>query len=380
MRPWWRGNGVNVMFLNILRGLFVLLMAAVAWSYLNLHWLVFAITVSIAVLFVCVDILSPRRKLVLFSGMLFGLVVGLAITFVLHFVIKLLVDLIIPATDRIIYNEPSLIEYLTLIVALISCYLSISFVLQTKDDIRFIIPYVEFTKKVKGARPLLVDTSALIDGRISDVVGTGIVDSQIVVPRFVLQELQAVADSGDKLKRNRGRRGLEVLTRLRENARTDVILYEGHAHDQAPDAGVDEQLMNLARELNGRVLTNDYNLNKVAQLRGVDVINLNDLAGALRPVVLPGEKMTVRLIKPGEAASQGVGYLEDGTMVVVEQGRALVSQEVEFTVTSALQTSAGRMIFGRLPVATGVAAPSSARRSSNREEQGNRASEELPSK
>jgi uncharacterized protein YacL len=370
------------MFLNILRGLFVLLMAAVAWSYLNLHWLVFAITVSVAVLFVCIDILSPRRKLVLFSGLLFGLVVGLAITFVMHFVVELLVDLLIPVTDRVVYNvqKTLLINYLTLIVGLVSCYLSISFVLQTKDDIRFIIPYVEFTKKIKGARPLLVDTSALIDGRISDVVGTGIVDSQLVVPRFVLQELQAVADSGDKLKRNRGRRGLDVLTRLRQGARTEVILYEGHAHDQPSDAGVDEKLMNLAKELNGRVLTNDYNLNKVAQLRGVDVINLNDLAGALRPVVLPGEKMTVRLIKPGEAAGQGVGYLEDGTMVVVEQGRSLITQEVEFTVTSALQTSAGRMIFGRLPVATGAPAPSAGRRSSTREDHSDRASEELPSK
>jgi uncharacterized protein YacL len=235
-----------------------------------------------------------------------------------------------------------------IVIGVVLTYLAISFVLQTKDDFRFIIPYVEFSKQTKGSRPMLLDTSVLIDGRVADIAETGILESRLIVPRFVLSELQTVADSGDKLKRNRGRRGLDVLQRLQSNKRTEVIMYDSSARDAGPE-DVDAKLMNLAAELSGRVLTNDFNLNKVASLRGVDVININDLANALKPVVLPGERMTVRLLKPGESPGQGVGYLVDGTMVVVEQGRPHLNEEIEFTVTSVLQTSAGKMIFGRLP-------------------------------
>jgi uncharacterized protein YacL len=238
-------------------------------------------------------------------------------------------------------------EYINMLVGVISCYLSISFILQTKDDFRFVIPYVEFSKQTKGARPMLLDTSVLIDGRINDVAATGILESQLIVPRFVLHELQAVADSSDKLKRNRGRRGLDMLAKLQGTEHADVILYDSHTREESTE--VDQRLVALAKELNGRILTNDFNLNKVAQLRGVDVVNINDLANALKPVVLPGERMMVRLVKPGETPGQGVGYMEDGTMVVVEQGRNHLNEEVEFVVTSALQTSAGRMIFGRMP-------------------------------
>jgi len=227
------------------------------------------------------------------------------------------------------------------------CYLAISFILQTKDDFRFIIPYVEFNKKTKGARQIILDTSVLIDGRIKDIAATGILESQVVVPRFVLDELQGIADSADKLKRARGRRGLDVLTELRRGPKSDVIIYDSSA--TGPEAKeVDQRLMELAEALNARVLTNDYNLNKVAQLQGVDVININELAIAVKPVVLPGEKMTVRIQKPGEESGQGVGYLEDGTMVVVEQGGSWIDQEIEFLVTNTRQTAAGRMIFGRI--------------------------------
>jgi uncharacterized protein YacL len=246
------------------------------------------------------------------------------------------------------------------VLGVICCYLSISFILQTKDDFRFIIPYVEFSKQTKGSRPILLDTSVLIDGRITDIAATGVFDSQMIVPRFVLDELQLVADSGDKLKRNRGRRGLDVLTRLRGQPRTEVILYDHSVHSETDIDGVDQKLLALARQLNARVLTTDFNLNKVAQLRGVDVININDLGHALKPVVLPGEKMQVRLMKGGEEPGQGVGYLDDGTMVVVEHGKAHLNEEVEFTVTSALQTSAGRMIFGRM--GDGVASAPAPRR------------------
>ena len=352
------------MILQILRALFILLMGAVAWNFLgDLGWLTMAFTLALALLFVGADIVSPRRKLALFSGVLFGLAVGVAISFALGYVVDLIFAQIIPLTETVPDSKrlDSLTKFIKLVVGIVCCYLSVSFVLQTKDDFRFIIPYVEFSRTTKGARPTLLDTSVLIDGRIADIAATGFFESQLVVPRFVLQELQAVADSGDKLKRNRGRRGLDVLTKLREASRVDVLIYEGiphhHHHHPGPEdpaeQTVDDRLLALATELNGRVVTTDYNLNKVAQLRGVNVLNINDIAHALKPVVLPGEKMTVRLIKAGEAAGQGVGYLDDGTMVVVEQGRGHINEDVDFTVTSALQTSAGRMIFGRLVDGTG---------------------------
>jgi len=185
----------------------------------------------------------------------------------------------------------------------------------------------------------------LIDGRIADIIETGMIETQLVVPNFVVDELQAVADSADRLKRNRGRRGLDILGRLRKGTKADVTLYESPRQEKG---AVDQQLVELARALNARILTNDYNLNKVAQLTGVGVININDLATALRPVVIPGEKMRVQVVKLGEEAGQGVGYLNDGTMVVVEQAKPHLNQEVDFVVTRELQTSAGRMIFGRM--------------------------------
>lgn len=361
------------MVLVILRALFILLMAAVGYFFMtqpadfwgNATWLALPAALVLGVLLVCIDILSPRKKLAIFSGTLFGLVVGVAIAYALSFVVRLLVEQWQPpaslrndprAIALFISNRDGMREYINMLVGVISCYLSISFILQTKDDFRFVIPYVEFSKQTRGARPMLLDTSVLIDGRINDIAATGILESQLIVPRFVLLELQAVADSADKLKRNRGRRGLDMLAKLQGTAHAEVILYDSSARDEAVE--VDQRLVSLAKELNGRILTNDFNLNKVAQLRGVDVVNINDLAGALKPVVLPGEKMTVRLIKPGETPGQGVGYLEDGTMVVVEQGRNHLNQDVEFLVTSALQTTAGRMIFGRMPDgAPGPSAP-----------------------
>jgi uncharacterized protein YacL len=217
---------------------------------------------------------------------------------------------------------------------------------------------VEFSKQVRGARPIIVDTSAIIDGRILDVADTGVLESRLIVPRFVLHELQLVADHGDKLKRNRGRRGLDVLNKLQSNRKVEVILYDwtGHASPEETE-DTDQKLLALSKELNGRLMTTDFNLSKVAQVRGVDVININELAGALRPTVLPGERLHVKLVKAGEDPSQGVGFLDDGTMVVVEQGRSHLNDDVELTVTNVLQTSSGRMIFGRLTNAPPTPAP-----------------------
>jgi uncharacterized protein YacL len=218
--------------------------------------------------------------------------------------------------------------------------------MQTKDDFRFIIPYVEFAKEVKGIKPYILDTSVVIDGRIADVVETNILDNQLIMPRFVLAELQSIADSGDKMRRARGRRGLDILNRLRNNKQLEFKIYDREHPDMA-DQPVDMKLVLLAKHLEAKVITGDYNLNKVARLHNVQVVNLNDLANALKPIFLPGERVQVKVVKTGEEAHQGVGYLDDGTMIVIENGRNYVGQEVAITVTSVLQTSAGRMIFGR---------------------------------
>jgi uncharacterized protein YacL len=237
---------------------------------------------------------------------------------------------------------------LRLFIILICCYVTVSTLLQTKDEFRFIIPYVEFSKQMKGGRPLVLDTSVIIDGRIADICDTRIIDTKLVVPRFVLQELQNVADSSDKLKRNRGRRGLDMLKRMQSNTNVELEVHEANFPELRDVIKVDERLVVMAKVLGARVVTNDYNLNKIAQLQGVEVINLNELSNALKSVALPGEVMTVRIVKPGDQMGQGVGYLEDGTMVVVEQGRPYVGQEVLIAVTSVLQNPAGRMIFGRM--------------------------------
>jgi len=353
------------MILHVLRALFVLLMAAVGWHFLYQQWTIFpeqnnwlavAVMLSLGVLIVCIDILSPRRKLAVFSGTFMGLIVGLLVSYAFSFMVAMLIDRYLPDASKA--AKDMIASDIDIVIGVVFSYLAISFILQSKDDFRFIIPYVEFTKQTKGARPMLLDTSVLIDGRIADIADTGILDSRLVVPRFILRELQTIADSGDKLKRNRGRRGLDVLQRLQGNKRVEVVLYDfsGRARKDADD--VDTKLLNLAVDLNARVLTNDFNLNKIAGVRGMDVINVNDLANALKPVVLPGERMKVRLLKSGEAPGQGVGYLEDGTMVVVEQGKTHINEEVEFTVNSVLQTSAGKMIFGRLPEAVSASAES----------------------
>ena len=190
----------------------------------------------------------------------------------------------------------------------------------------------------------LLDTSVIIDGRIADVAEVGFMDGTIVVPQFVLWELQLVADSADALKRNRGRRGLDILQRVQKIAGIDVQIFET---DYPKLKEVDLKLIEMAKEFDAKIVTNDFNLNKIAQLQGVSVLNINELANALRPVVLPGETMRVFILKEGKEYNQGVAYLDDGTMVVVDNARRQISRTVEITVTSVLQTTAGKMIFGR---------------------------------
>ena len=190
----------------------------------------------------------------------------------------------------------------------------------------------------------VLDTSVIIDGRIADVCETGFIDGALVIPQFVLKELQLVADSGDSLKRNRGRRGLDILQKIQKMAGVEVIVSDVDFPDIRE---VDLKLIELARTLEGKIVTNDFNLNKVAQLRGVHVLNVNELANSLKPVVLPGELMKVFILKEGKEYNQGVAYLDDGTMVVVDNARKLIGKTIDVVVTSVLQTTAGKMIFGR---------------------------------
>ncbi len=207
-----------------------------------------------------------------------------------------------------------------------------------------------FTGERAGRRNTkVIDTSAVIDGRIADIAETGFLEGVLIIPEFVLRELQMVADSSDSSKRQRGRRGLDVLQRMRGNAQIVVqIIEEDYPHIRE----VDLKLIELAKHLDAKIVTNDFNLNKVAQVRGVAVLNINDLANSLRPVVLPGEKMRVVIMKEGKEFDQGVGYLDDGTMVVVDHARRLIGRSVEICVTSVLQTASGKMIFGKLDEAS----------------------------
>lgn len=287
---------------------------------------------------VVADVFTPRKKLSAFSGVFLGLIVGMIAAFAFSFIIDYVSTLFPTRVDMV------LIEGIKVFVGVICVFTAISLVLQTKDDFRFVIPYVEFAKQIRGTRPMLLDTSAIIDGRILDIASTQILQGLLVVPRFVLNEMQTIADSADKLKRARGRRGLDIVAKLQSNPTIEVSIED----TDAEGATVDQKLVSLAQDLHARIITTDFNLTKVAELRGVEVININSLAEALRPVVLPGELLSVKIVKPGESPGQGVGYLEDGTMVVVEQARSQIGRDVALTVTSALQTAAGRMIFGRL--------------------------------
>jgi len=344
--------------IKIARFVFLLLVSLVALSYLttstNMTSLVIMVGgVVLSFMIITADILIKKKNLGVLSGLMFGLLVGILVSLGLGYLLQQAVQLFLGSSVLLEYAQ--LIDGAKLLLALMICYVIVSFILQTKDDFRFIIPYVEFQRATKGPRPIILDTSVIIDGRIADMATTGVFETTLIVPRFVLNELQAIADSSDRLRRSRGRRGLEVLEKLKGLPRLELRFWDGTLTDVAAEnnvdggtgGGVDQKLVALAQQEKGRIMTNDYNLNKVATLRGVTVINIHQIAESLKPVVLPGETMKVRIVKPGENMGQGVGYLEDGTMVVVEGGREKVGGEIEVVVTNMIQNAAGKMIFGR---------------------------------
>lgn len=295
------------------------------------------LSVGLAAIFVFIDLVTPERKVAALFSIFFGLLAAMLATAAMSYVVNLL------ATIHDI-NSPNILAISKLLAGLGIAYLCVTTVLQTQDDFRLVIPYVEFAKQLRGPRPMILDTSALIDGRIVELCATSLLQSPIVIPQFVIAELQTLSDSHDKLKRARGRRGLDVVQRLQRAGNLDVSI------DQrlSSGAGVDAQLIELAKDLPGILVTTDFGLTRVASIASVRVANLNDVSTAMRPALAAGDPVTLRLIKPGEQAGQGVGYLEDGTMVVAEDGGAFVGQVATLVVTSTLQTSAGRLIFARV--------------------------------
>jgi len=332
----------------ILRCIFTLAVAGLAVTIITSkaiqpgapEWLIWAVPVALLALagaVMALDLLVRRKRLDVISSVYFGVIVGMFMAYIAQVAVKPMVP-----EEFWLANQ----RWIQLVLGIMFCYICISLLLQTKNDFRFVIPYVEFAKEIKGTRPSILDTSAIIDGRIADVVETRILDGLLVIPKFVINELQGIADSSDRLRRSRGRRGLDIVNRLRGCEMVDVQIFERELPEFAGQP-VDLKLVVLARHLRGKLVTNDYNLNKVAQVQDVEVININDLANAMKPSFLPGEQINVRVVKAGEEHGQGIGYLDDGTMVVIEGAREYIGQQVNVAVTSVIQKSAGRMVFGR---------------------------------
>ncbi len=299
-----------------------------------------------------------------------GLLQNMPIQDLIGGIIGLIIGLIIATFIGIYLSQVPFVGYLfSVLLAVFLAYIGMSVGAKKKEDIFNIRglfkpggessdqnPQIKFKGSIKdggknGGQPKVLDTSVIIDGRIADIVKTGFIEGPLVVPSCVLEELRHIADSSELLKRNKGRRGLDILNMMSSGKNIEVQIYESELPEIQE---VDSKLVKIAQELNGYVVTNDYNLNKVAQLQGVPVLNVNDLANAVKPVVIPGDRMKVELVKEGKSGRQGIGYLEDGTMIVVEDGKDYLGYTIDVEVTSALQTSAGRMIFAKVPDGEGV--------------------------
>ncbi len=338
-----KGKKTETVAMIVLRLVFVFVLAGVGTIFIRtntsgpnyLPYFVMSGILLIAAGVITLDVLFEKKRIEIISAVYFGLLVGMLLTYLLWV-----------ALTPLLIDVPGSGAYL-LMLAVILSYTCISMLLQTKDDFRFVIPYVEFVREIKGTHPLILDTSSIIDGRLANLADTSVLDSQIIMPQFVLQELQSIADSNDKLRRTRGRRGLDILNILQNHEKLEFVIYDRELSEWA-GLPVDMKLVELAKHLNGKLVTGDFNLNKVAKVHNVEVINLNEIANALRPQFLPGEAFQLRIVKIGEGQDQGIGYLDDGTMVVVEGGRDRIGKTSGVIVTSNLQTQGGRMIFAKI--------------------------------
>jgi uncharacterized protein YacL len=272
-----------------------------------------------------------------FAAATIGLIIGLIIANLLAYSLSFI---------------PIIGSYLPIILSVILGALGVNIGVNKKDEIFNFLGYFRNINKVRRkensqhfVHPKILDTSVIIDGRILDICQTEFLEGELIIPRFVLSELQHIADSSDSLKRNRGRRGLDILNKMTKIKKNKVKIV-GKDYNEPKE--VDAKIIKLAKEIKAKVITNDYNLNKVAQLEGISVLNINDLSNALKAVILPGEEMNTQIIKEGKEPEQGIAYLDDGTMIVVEDGHKYIGKKVNILVTSILQTPAGRMIFGRV--------------------------------
>jgi len=319
----------------IIRVLFIILCAIAGYFIspfgLAAYWgLVVGIAIALGVILCDIKLRTVPTRIIIFS--LSGLIVGLLTASLAGYLI-----------DK---SALSLNYQLGVRLFLFLSLSYIGLIIGAKKGERFNIEEIKSTLRSRSIEKKykILDTSVIIDGRIYDILETGFLEGDLITPQFVLKELQKVADSSDSLKRNRGRRGLDILQKMKKFSGINVQISETDFPDIKE---VDHKLIELSRYMGGKIVTNDFNLNKIAQLRGVKVLNINELANALKPVVLPGEYMRVFIIKEGKEATQGVAYLDDGTMVVVDNARQHIGKNIEIIVTSVLQTTAGKMIFGR---------------------------------
>lgn len=336
------------MALFFLRSIFILVSAGIAVLIINdtalrgvptwVPWAILAGMIALPLTVIVIDGSIRRKDLTVITAIYFGLLIGVFLTYVA----MLALTPVLPLKQA----DP-LWTWIPLIIGPVLCYLCTSLLLQTRNDFRFLIPFVEFARDVRGLRPNVLDTTAIVDGRVADLAEAGIFESRFVVPTFVLDELQSAADSADRQRRSRGRRGLDVLNRLRANKAVDIDVMSPRDAD-IDEATLESRVVIMAHQLEGRVVTIDPNVTKLAGVRNVPVINIHDVSLALKPSFVAGDAISVRLVKSGEEPDQGVGYLDDGTMVVVENGRGQIGRTVQVNVTSTLQTSAGRLVFAKL--------------------------------
>ncbi|MDI9405018.1 MAG: hypothetical protein QM516_14210, partial [Limnohabitans sp.] len=296
-------------------------------------------TGAIGIIVVVIDAMTPNKRL----ASIFGVYLGICLGLVGAFALGTLLDQIVVAWSLEDTQAAIYINLAKISIGAILCYIAVSVVMTTKDDFRLVIPYVEFSRENRGIRPMLLDTSAIIDGRIIDVCDSGALDAPFVVVQGVIDELQRLADSADKTKRARGRRGLDMIARMQASPRVDITIEDRPIRE----GNVDRALVEIALRNGYRLVTTDAALAKVAEIAGAASVNLNNLAGALRAQALAGDRLEVEIVRIGENQHQGVGFLADGTMVVVEHGADAVGRTIATVVTNTRTTSAGRMIFAR---------------------------------